>query len=175
MPVSVLPLLTLVAFSALVVCAWRVRARWMRVCLVIVAVLLIAGVPAAVYVQGLWLRMQAGDENPAGQLRYARWLESHAETIAAVVPWFGAPDVDAGFQWAQKAANGDAEAMYVVGVRLKHGIFVPRPVNWTGPEGNVFAQPAAGQPLIDRAIEKGFVPPEGVREEQYYMLVYRRK
>jgi hypothetical protein len=61
--------------------------------------------------------------------------------------------------------------LYALGVRLKHGIHVPRPANWTGPSGNVFEQPDLGQSYIDKAFELGYKPK--VDEESYYWQVYR--
>lgn len=175
MPVSILPCITPVVALVFCIVAWRARPREYRLALLALAAILLLGAPVLVYTQGLWLRMRASDTNAAGQLRYAKWLESHSETISSFVLWPTSPDVDGGFAWAEKAAiNGDAEAMYIVGVRLKYGMFVPRPASATGVGVNVFPQPQAGQMWIDRAIAKGYVPPAGIPEEQYYSRVYRR-
>ena len=59
---------------------------------------------------------------------------------------------------AAAASLGDPKAMYAYGVRLKHGFFVPKPTDWQGPGGNVFAQPVEGQRWIDQALAAGFRP-----------------
>lgn len=176
MPVSFLPCAAPVLAGILLVLGWRVRSRAFRTGAVGMAIALVLVVPAGVHVHGLWLRSQAGDNNASGQLRYAEWAETHAEDIGSFVLWPESPDVEEGFRWTERAAtNGDVTAMYLIGVRLKHGIFVPRPSGWSGPEGNVFPQPETGQEWIDRALATGFVPPAGISEEEYYWRVFRSR
>lgn len=59
-----------------------------------------------------------------------------------------------------------------LGIRLKYGMFVPKPNDWNGPAGNVFPQPERGQEWIDRAIRGGYQPT--TQEEWYYWQVFRK-
>jgi TPR repeat protein len=112
--------------------------------------------------------------DPEAQYKLARWTENHCEQLGSVILWPCEPDVLGGFAWLEKAAAQDyPPAVYLVGVRLKHGEHVPRPPDWKGPAGNHFPHPEKGQELIDRALKLGFVPPPG-DEVSYYMRVYRR-
>lgn len=112
--------------------------------------LLIACVVVArsVFSSGAPLRREAKAGNAAAQYEYARWVDRH--------DW---GDRFEGYRWLQKSAAQDyPPALFALGSRLKHGTAVPRPEGWTGPGGNVFAQPQRGQKLIDRAVELGFLP-----------------
>jgi TPR repeat protein len=127
-----------------------------------------------VYVPGWILMFQANNGDPAVQYDLARWTENHCEQLGSLILWPCEPDVLGGFAWLEKAAAQDyPPAVYLVGVRLKHGEHVPKPLDWTGPAGNVFPQPERGQKMIDRALQLGFRPPPG-DEVSYYMRVYRR-
>jgi hypothetical protein len=126
-----------------------------------------------VYVPAWILMLQVNGGDPAVKYDLARWKESHCEQLQGIILWPCEPDVLGGFAWLERAAEQDyPPAVWLVGVRLKYGIHVPRPQNWTGPAGNTFAQPERGQKMIDRAIRLGFQPPGD--EETYYMRVYRR-
>jgi TPR repeat protein len=97
----------------------------------------------------------------------ARWTENHNERIGEFILWPFEPDVLGGYAWLEKAAAKNyPPAVYAVGVRLKHGIHVPRPPGWNGPAGNRFPQPQRGQALIDRALQLGYRPL--VEEQQFY-------
>jgi|GEM_PF-6721667 len=127
-----------------------------------------------VYVPGWILMSQAHRGDPAAQYELARWTENHCERLGSVILWPCEPDVLGGFAWLEKAAAQDyPPAVYLVGVRLKHGEHVPKPPDWNGPGGNHFPQPERGQKMIDLALDLGFRPPPG-DEVSYYMRVYRR-
>jgi hypothetical protein len=128
----------------------------------------------ALYLPGLPLYLRAMRGEPAAQYQYARWTETQCERIGAIILWPCEPNVLGGYRWLERAAAQDyPPAVYLVGVRLKHGIHVPRPQGWTGPGGNVFSQPERGQAMIDRAVnELGFGPAPD--EQTYYWQVYRR-
>lgn len=127
-----------------------------------------------VYVPGWILMAQARNGDPVAQYNLAQWTENHCEKLGAIILWPCRPDVLGGYAWLEKAAAQDyPPAVYLVGVRLKHGNHVPKPPDWSGPVGNHFPQPEKGQKLIDRAIELGFTPPPG-DEVSYYMRKYRR-
>lgn len=127
-----------------------------------------------VYVRGWSLMTKAYAGDAEAQYDLARWTESHSEQINEMILWPCIPDVLGGFAWLEQAAAQDyGPAVWLVGVRLKHGIHVPEPPNWTGAGGNVFRQPDRGQQMIDRAIAMGFEPPED--EKGYYWHVYRRR
>jgi hypothetical protein len=127
-----------------------------------------------VYVPGWWIYAKAANGDPAAQYRYAQWLENHSEQIGAIILWPSEPDTLSGYAWLEKAAAQDyPPAVWLVGVRLKHGEFVPEPPGWIGPAGNVFRQPARGQAMMDRAVHQlGYAPPE--REDGFYWQHYRR-
>ena len=128
----------------------------------------------SVYVSGWWLYSKTAKGDPAAQYRYAQWRENHSERIGSVVLWPVEADVLGGYGWLEKAAAQDyPPAVWLVGVRLKHGVHVPRPPGWTGPGGNVFEQPELGQAMIDRAVNQlGYRPPAG--EDEVYWQHYRR-
>jgi hypothetical protein len=124
------------------------------------------------YIPGWILMVRARDGDPEAQYELARWHENHCEAIQAWLLWPCNPDVLTGYAWLEKAAEQDyPPAVYTLGVRLKYGDHVPRPADWTGPAGNVFAQPERGQALIDRALQLGYRPQTD--EESHYWKVYR--
>ncbi|HEX3357051.1 MAG TPA: hypothetical protein VHS31_08780 [Tepidisphaeraceae bacterium] len=127
-----------------------------------------------VYIPGWLLYAKAAKGDPAAEYRYAQWLENHSDQLGDIILWPVEPDALGGYAWLEKAAAKNyPPAVWLVGVRLKHGLFVPEPRGWTGPGGNSFEQPDRGQPMIDRAINQlGYMPPE--REETFYDLHYRR-
>ncbi|GAC1473399.1 MAG: hypothetical protein NVSMB9_21950 [Isosphaeraceae bacterium] len=169
MPVSYLPFITpllLVGVPLLLLAKGKRAALVASATSAFLTLLLIL----SVYAPG-WL-LRADRENPAALYELARWKENHGEQISAVLPWPCQPDVLGGYALLeQAAARNDPPAVWLVGVRLKYGIHVPEPPNWTGPGGNVFPQPERGQRMIDRAIALGFQPPPD--EENYYGRVYR--
>lgn len=125
------------------------------------------------YGKGMVIEYKAGPNNPEAQFQLARWKENHCEKIHQLILFPCNPDVKGGFQALQKAAKWNhPKATWLVGVRYKHGIFVPKPDNWTGKAGNVFPQPKRGQRYIDRSVnELGFDPPsDGV---EFYWHTYR--
>jgi len=118
--------------------------------------------------------IKANRGDAVSQYELARWTENHCSQISVVILWPSQSDVLGGYEWLEKAAQQDyPPALWMVGIRLKYGIHVPRPLNWKGPAGNVFPQPERGQQMIDRAIELGFEPPR-IDEEGYYYQVYRK-
>jgi TPR repeat protein len=113
----------------------------------------------SIFLPGAWLAWQANRVDLSAMYRYAQWLDNHNSRLAQILLWAPDGDTARSLHWLQKAADQDfVPAIYVVGVRFKNGCGVPRPENWTGPGGNVFAQPEIGQPLIDKAIRMGYVP-----------------
>jgi hypothetical protein len=124
------------------------------------------------YIPGWMLMIKARGGNPEIQYELDRWHENHCGAIQDWLLWPCEPDVLTGYAWLEKAAQQDyPPAVYTLGVRLKYGVHVPQPANWTGPAGNVFPQPARGQALIDRALQLGYMPQTD--EEFHYMKVYR--
>lgn len=106
------------------------------------AILLGNFLPGGIY----WMRARAG--SPAAMYELARWTESHDENIGEYILWPFVPDVDGGYVWLERAAALDyPPALYALGLRLKHGMFVDEPAGWK-----------RGQPLIDRAIALGHQP-----------------
>ncbi len=172
MPVSPLPLLLPLLICGVLV--YGAIGGWRRFLKAFVGTILIVGVIVAPFlIPGGILRIQAGAGNPKAQYRYARWLENTPESIGSVILWPFPPDVLGGYEWLEKSAEGGfPPALYVQGIRLKHGFHVPEPAGWTGPGGNVFPQPEKGQALIDKALALGFQTP-AVPEESYYWHVYR--
>lgn len=173
MPVSYLPVITFLLLFGVPIFGLLRGRKSFRVGAAI-SVGLFTLVFLCVYVPGWSLMPSAFRGDPAAQYKLARWTENHCEQIGSVVLWPCSPDVLSGFAWLEKSAAQDyPPAMYLVGVRLKHGIHVPMPRDWNGPGGNVFLQSDRGQKLIDRALQLGFVPPNG-DERGYYWQVYRR-
>jgi hypothetical protein len=130
----------------------------------------------SVYVPGWLLMPKAHSGDPHAQYELARWTENHCYQINEYLFWpcdlSGDNTLD-GYAWLERAAVQDyPPAVWLVGVRLKYGIHVPRPANWTGASGNVFPQPERGQEMIDHAIQLGFQPPAD--EENYYDRAYRK-
>jgi hypothetical protein len=138
-----------------------------------VSVCLLALFLLSVYIPGWSLHAKAAKGNPVAQYEYAQWLENHSEQLVAVIPWPSEPDVLGGYAWLEKAAAQNyPPAVWLVGVRLKQGMFVPEPPAWTGPGGNVFPQPERGQAMIDRAVNQlGYRPPAS--EDTFYFQRYR--
>lgn len=172
MPVSYVPCIlpfVLVALPITLLIMMKKRAA-------LVAAIVCLSIPAihflVVFVPGWQLKSKAAVGDATAQYLYAQWLETHGEKLGKYWIVAPGPDVDGGYQWLEKAANQEyPPALWILGVRLKYGLFVPRPPNWTGPGGNVFPQPERGQALIDRALELGFMPK--ANEETYYWSVWR--
>lgn len=132
----------------------------------LLAVFLYVYLPGWIYT----IRAAAGDR--AGMYELARWTESHDEQIGQFILWPIRPDVLGGYAILEKAADqGYPPAIYALGVRLKHGDFVPQPAYWDGPAGNHFPQPERGQLLIDQALKSGYHPV--IDEQQFYFGEYR--
>ncbi len=182
MPVSFLPIiapLLLIGVPLLLLFKSRRAAKIAANCSACLLGLLLL----TVYVPGWWLYAKATKGDPAAQYRYAQWLENHSEQIGAIILWPVGPDVLGGYAWLEKAsAQNYPPAVWLVGMRQKHGMHVPEPKGWTGPAGNVFPQPERGQPMIDRAInELGYRPDLSqygddvdVAEPSFYWHHYRR-
>lgn len=173
MPVSYLPcIMPLVLIGVPLLCLIRGRRAFFVACAVSAAIL--AAVLLSVFVPGWIMGAKARDGDPADKYEFARWTENHCEDLGSIILWPCTPDVLGGFTWLEKAAAQDhPPAVWLVGVRLKYGIHVPRPAAWSGPAGNVFPQPERGQAMIDRAVnELGFQPPPD--EETYYWQTYRQ-
>jgi len=147
---------------------------WRRFLKTLVGTALIVGaILTPFFISGMSLKLQATSGDSKAQYRYARWLENTSESIGAIMLWPFSPDVLGGYEWLRKSAEGGfIPAIYVQGIRLKHGIHVPEPVGWSGPGGNVFPQPEKGQKLIDKAVSLGFPIPH-ITEESYYWHFYR--
>ena len=174
MPISYLPFITSILLLAIpLLCLASGRRAFLIAASISIS--LVALLILWVYVPG-WLLMSRADRgDPAEQYELARWTENHSEQLGRVILWPGKPDVLGGFAWLEKAAAQDyPPAVYLVGVRLKHGTGVPRPSGWDGPGGNHFPQPEKGQKMIDRALELGFRPPFG-DEGSYYNHFYRKQ
>lgn len=125
-----------------------------------------------VYVPGWILMCRSSFGDPAATYELAGWTESHCEQIGTFILWPCPPDVLGGYALLEQAAQSDYPlAVYAVGVRLKHGIHVPRPPDWNGPEGNVFEQPERGQKHIDKAIRLGYRPT--LSEDIFYFHQFR--
>lgn len=171
MPVSLIPLITTVLISIAI--AWfvisRSKASFRAFAAAIGFVCLVLGCNFA---PGIFYSVAARCGSPSATYKLARWTEKHDERIGEWVLWPVSPNVLGGYTVLERAAAMNyPPAIYALGVRLKHGYFVPEPSNWTGPGGNVFSQPERGQPLIDRAIALGYQP---VGEEQrFYWSDYR--
>lgn len=180
MPVSFFPCITLL-FLLGVPTLLLLKSRRAATCGAIASVCLLAWFLGSIYVQGCWLYAEASKGDPAAQYRYAQWIENHADEIRLVILWPSQPDVLGGYAWLEKsAAQNYPPAVWLVGVRLKHGLHVPQPVQWDGPAGNWFPQPARGQAMIDRAtVELGYRPDLSLyssddAEPSYYEQHYRR-
>lgn len=172
MPVSPLPLLLPIAFIVLLIWgARRGRRGFLRAVCWVVALTALVTLPF--FIPGWWLMWRAHRGDGSAMYELARWHENHAERVGALILWPFEPDTTAGYRELERAAaTGHPPAMYALGLRLKHGDFVPEPSGWTGAAGNVFPQPGRGQPLIDRAVQAGFQP--SVPEEQFYWQSFRR-
>ena len=173
MPVSVLPCITpllLIGVPLLLLFKSRRAATWGAV----VSVCLLALLLLSVYIPGWRLHAKAAKGDPVAQYEYAQWLENHSEQLGAIILWPSEPDVLGGYAWLEKAAAQNyPPAVWLVGVRVKEGTFVPEPPGWTGPGGNVFPQPERGQAMIDRAVNQlGYRPPAS--EDTFYFQHYRR-
>jgi hypothetical protein len=171
MPVSYFPcVLPLLLVSVPLLCLARGKKSFRVAFAGSLSVLILVLLPF--YVPGWILMVKARSGNPETQYELARWHENHCEAIQEWLLWLCEPDVLTGYAWLEKAAQQDyPPAVYTLGVRLKYGYHVPRPADWTGPDGNVFPQPARGQALIDRALQLGYKPQ--TTEELHYMKVYR--
>lgn len=171
MPVSPLPILTwLILLAVILVSGFRgMRAFTTAVGCSAFSVALIW---LAISAPGISLHRKAVAGNAAAQFEYARFVENRSSRMNAIICWPTTPDVLGGYTWLlQSAKQNHPPALYALGVRLKHGIHVPKPANWTGPSGNVFRQPHLGQSYIDKAFELGYKT--RVDEESYYWQVYR--
>lgn len=120
-----------------------------------------------IYLPGWILMCRTARNDPAAVYELARWTECHDIQLGRYILWPVTPKTLAGYDLLERSAAMDyPPAVYALGVRLKYGMFVPEPPNWTGPGGNVFEQPERGQPLIDRAIRLGYKPM--IDEERFY-------
>ncbi len=120
-----------------------------------------------VYITGSLLQIGAMRGDARSQYEYARWVACHRDSICDIIAVpISAPNQLESFAWLERAAAQQyPPALWLTGVRLKYGLFVPVPPHWNGP-GDLFPQPKRGQVLIDRAKEFGYMPPTG-DEEQY--------
>lgn len=124
-----------------------------------------------IYVPGWILMVRVKFGNPGAMYDLALWTERHDEEIGQFMLWPFGSDKIGSYVWLEKAARLDyPPALYAFGWRLKYGVGVPRPVDWTGPGGNVFDQPERGQLFIDRALELGFKP--SVPEREFFAEEY---
>ena len=166
MPVSFLPLIfPLLLIGVPLLFLARGRKQFLRATAFSTAILLLLFL--IVYVPGWVLMLRANRGDAAAMYELARWTEKHGDAMGEYLLWPFEPDVLGGYAWLEKAASKDyPPAIYAVGVRIKHGIHVPRPPDWDGPAGNVFDQPLRGQAFIDKALQLGYQPT--VREEDFY-------
>ncbi len=173
MPVSFLPLVVPVLLIGVPLLCLMVSKRAALIA-AIFSFFSFAVIIVPVYVNGLRMQARAETGDAESAFEYARWLENHSGRINRVILWpFSRPDVEKGYEWVERAAEeGHPEAMYALGVRLKYGLFVPKPKGWMGPTGNVFPQPERGQEWIDRAIKGGYQPT--IQEDWYYWQVFRK-
>lgn len=125
-----------------------------------------------VHVPG-WLLMRGVQRNdPVAMYQLARWTESHAEKMRAVVLWSQPIDTDGGYSLLVRAAKlGHPPALYALGTRLKHGMFVPDPAKRSMPGIVPVTQQRRGQQFMDRAIRLGFTPK--YTEQQHYFGEFR--
>jgi hypothetical protein len=171
MPVSYLPCaVTFLIIGALVygsLGGWA-RFRWA----LLGSLVVVGAMVGPIYQRGIQLSRQAKSGDARAQFRYARWLENAPEVIGSRILWPTGPDVRGGYLWLERSATaGYPPALYLQGIRLKYGEFVPEPEGWKGP-GGVYPQPERGQTLINQASKAGFHRPvKG--EETYYWTVYR--
>lgn len=172
MPVSLFPLLLPSVFGVLLV-AGALRGRRSFVVVSGLVLVLFALVVLPFYVSGWLLMVSANRGDAEAMYQLARWHENHSERIGAVILWPFPSNTQGGYAILEKAAlMGSVEATYALGVRLKHGQFVPRPPGWHGATGNWFPQPERGQALIDQALESGYEP-SVKEEEEFYWRVFR--
>ena len=172
MPVSPLPVLTwLIVFTVIVIGA--VRGKRALIAAIGFSILSVALIWLMIAAPGFSLHRKAVAGDAASQFEYARFIDNKSSRINAVICWPTTSDVLGGYTWlTQSASQNHPPALYALGVRLKHGIHVPRPPNWTGRGGNVFPQPDVGQAYIDKALDLGYKPK--VDEQSYYWHVYRQ-
>jgi hypothetical protein len=172
MPVSYLPLiLTGLLIAAPALALMKGKKAFLLALAASIIVVLVVMLP--VYVSGWLLAAKAYQGDRVAQYELARWYATHCEKIQELLLVPCQSDSLMEYSWLEKAASQDyVPAVYALVVMLKHGIAVPRPENWKGPEGNVFPQPERGQPLIDRALRMGYKPI--VPEQQFYSRVFRR-
>jgi hypothetical protein len=173
MPVSYFPcLLPLLLVAVPLLCLSRGKKTFMIASTGSLIVLVLVLLP--IYIPGWVLMIKAGDGNPEAEYELARWHENHCGALQEWLLWPCTPDVLTGYAWLEKAAQQDyPPAVYTLGIRLKYGLHVPRPANWTGPDGNVFPQPKRGQALIDKALQLGYRPQ--TTEELHYARIYRNR
>jgi hypothetical protein len=173
MMVSPIPFIVSALLVGVPLFAFLTEGRRAFVLATIGSILVLVSLLLWAYVPGLVLRVKAGRGDSAAMFELARWTENHNEALGSLILWPFGSDVLGGYDWLEKAAARDyPPALWLVGVRLKHGIHVPQPAGWKGAGGNVFPQPERGQKLIDRAKELGYHPPAD--EEGYYWQHYRR-
>ena len=172
MPVSPLPLLLPIIFIVLLIRGTlRGKRTLMRAITVVVCITAVVALPF--YIPGWWFMLRSSRGNGAATYQLARWHENHCEKVNSFILWPCTPNVEAGYRALERsAASGYVPAIYALGVRLKYGDHVPKPLGWTGPGGNVFDQPEKGQPLIEQALRAGFIPP--VEERLFYAQVFRK-
>jgi hypothetical protein len=173
MPVSYVPVIVPAILILVPLLCLRKSARAGR------SAALISGVIVALillrsFIPGGLFFVRASFGSLPAQYEFARWRERYCEEIGELLLCPCDPDVLGGFSSLNIAAEkGYPPAIYAVGVRLKHGDFVPRPENWNGPAGNVFPQPERGQRLIDEALRLGYRPK--IAEARFYWQEYRKR
>lgn len=173
MPVSYFPLAFAAALIGAPCFAWCFGSRKHAARITGVCCAVIATVFGGVFLPGLMHAVGAKAGAPRAQYEYARWLENHCTALQTWLPIPCNSDVEAGYLWLERAAeNNYTPAIYILGVRLKYGIHVPRPKDWSGPGGNTFPQPERGQVLMDEALSRGFRP--RVTEAAAYYQSFRR-
>lgn len=172
MPVSPLPVITwLLLIGVPIGFLWLGRKAFLIASAFSILLLLLLVLP--IFVPGWITIIEAERGDPQAQYEAARWTENHCDHLQQFILWPCSPDVLGGYAWLERSAAQEyPRAVWLVGVRLKYGIHVPKPLGWKGPAGNVFPQPKKGQEMIDRAIALGFHP--ALNEELYYHQVYRK-
>jgi hypothetical protein len=129
--------------------------------LVVLSALLFFSPIAPTWLEGRRLQISADGGDAKDQFNFSRWIECYPDRVQDLIVWPALHDFGKSWRYLEMSAkNGNNEAMYALGVRLKHDMFVPKNANRRD-----------GQELIDRAILNGYTP--DCREEWYYFTRFR--
>ena len=162
MLVSPVPYIVILASLAPVAGGLLIGRRW--------AIIAGIGLMPIVYLAPMILLVSEGEAllkeamrgNARAQFQYSRWLENYPDSLQNRIVWPVRFDFEQSWRWLDTARrNGDLEAMYAEGVRLKEDDFVDKKY-----------RALDGQELVEEALRRGFVPP--CSEKVYYWTVYRQ-